>query len=80
MDPKNEPPESDVLDAVENLCNDYMAWLDRMKRTEGFDPKNHPTQNQLRERDAILARIRAVATPDVILKLVKVAQAKRGEV
>lgn len=80
-DPVAETPavSLDTLTQLQTLCEEYESWLQRMARTENFNPKNHPTPRSLRERDTIRLKIQALATPEVILELVKIAKKERGE-
>lgn len=70
-----------TLRELKSLCSEHESWFDRMRElAPKADPKNHPSTHQLRERDAIRLKINEVATPDVVLSLVRIAMKERGEV
>lgn len=70
-----------TLRELKGLCSEYEDWLDRMHElAPTANPKNHPTTQQLRERDAIRLKINNLATPNVISALVRIAMKERGEV
>jgi len=67
-------PDAVLLEKLASLCCEYKSWFERMRvDSKTADPKNHPNRRQLKERDDICLQINALATPDVILKLVNFA-------
>lgn len=73
-------PSHAKLVELKALCGEYDEWFTRMREiSKTADPKNHPTNSQLRERDAIRVKINELATPDVISALVSIAMKERGE-
>lgn len=63
------PDRAKVVE-LEKLCEEYQDWLRRMRLgRKNMDPKNYPSQDELRVRDSIRAKIMEVATPDLLLQM-----------